>query len=254
VPGLSSLILGSEGEATLRVIRPGWDRTLTGLPVTEYHIQGDTLPADDGWRLEDPGDAYLLDRIRADAMTLSGYLFDEIYQGISETADICPLEGWTSVIITGDRIRTLHGKNPDSQASAVYPGDDLFLAGLLSSTLLSWYILVTSQAGTEPGVILHRIRDLPIAPVDPYEADEKASHDRIGQLVLRIRYLARQKEVVHTWHDHQRLENQISIASGELDSLVFRLYRLSPEEADRIRRRVHNRYGSRHPVPGIDIF
>lgn len=251
----SAIILRTGEERDLRVIRISKDSAKDKPIMRDYDIPCESLSEDDGWRLDDPWEEYLLHRISTGTMTLTGYLFEEIYPNTHEDPGFCPLDGWTSLIIEGRRILVEQGDIPDLRASAIIPGKDRFLTGLLHSTLVAWYIQVMAgRTDPDQGVILNMIKSLPIAPVDHYDVEERRIHARIERITLRMQFLTRQKSIVHSWHDQARLDRQMSAVQEELDNLVFSLYRLSGEEEDEVRRRVHNPYLSENPTTCIDIF
>lgn len=250
----SPIILGAGDQNTLQIVRITKERDQAGYGHFRYPIQKESLSEDHGWRLDDPYETELITRIISESMPLSAYLFDEIYPGCEQRSDICPIKGWTSLTLKNGEITIDQGEKPGQMVSALIPGSDPFLLGVLYSTLMAWCIQVTSKMiESGEGAILHLIKNLPIVPIDHYNDEEVKSHRSVEELVNRLQFLTHKKERMRTWHDQKRLEYQISAVREKLDCLIFRLYKLSQHEGDEIKKRVHNRDAMRKHPP-FEIF
>ena len=114
-----------------------------------------------------------------------------------------------------------------------------YLLGLLNSSLLFWFLTLTSTK-LRGGYIrfwTQYLEPLPIRTLDLSNPSEKAVHARVSDMVAQISELHRQKAEV-TGAELISLEGEIARLDAEIDSLVYELYGLTEEEVKIIERSV----------------
>ncbi len=116
------------------------------------------------------------------------------------------------------------------------PTDDLYLLGLLNSKPI-WFFLkrLCSVLGDadKGGRLLQQkiyIETIPVHEIDPRNAGEKSSHDKMVKLVESM--LAFNKQLADSDSTAQKdiLKRQIDSTDAEIDRLVYELYGLTKEE------------------------
>jgi hypothetical protein len=115
----------------------------------------------------------------------------------------------------------------------VIPGDDLFLLAVLNSRILSFY-LNRLRSHHPDRDILSLIRALPVHVVDLGDRDEHTLYDRIVADVRQLLFLNGA-----LGHDHERvgeIRAQAQEIDQEIDTIVSRLYGLSDEEIQAMKR------------------
>ena len=115
---------------------------------------------------------------------------------------------------------------------AAPPYSPKFLLGLLNSRLLDWMLkrIATSMRGGYYSFESRFIRDLPIRPIDFTNPADKTMHDEMVRLVEQMLVLHRQLATAGTDREKSGLQLQIAALDRAIDSLVFRLYDISPDE------------------------
>ena len=253
--GISVVMSGKRGDDRLQVIRLQPAHSGNSFPVRCFSVRSDLLPDDDGWRLDDPWEEEILHRIAGNLMPLAEYIFDEIYPGLSTRGDTRYPGGWTSITCEDGDIRIYQGDAPDPHATAIIPGQDQYLIGLLSSSLITWYVqALFRRAGTNRPDNMSMIKNIPIRTGDPYNEQECQSHSAVEMIISRITMLTRKIRKSHTWHDQNRLNRQITTAEEELDRIVCALYGLTPGDCTEIRNRVAFMSGTGIQITSVHIF
>jgi hypothetical protein len=112
------------------------------------------------------------------------------------------------------------------------PKADLYLLGLLNSSLLRLFIhsVCTDLQGNSFNFSAVFIERTPIHTIDISDLDDKARHDRIVSLVDSMLSLHKQLAKARTEHEQTLLQRQIEATNGQIDRLVYELYGLTEEE------------------------
>jgi hypothetical protein len=110
--------------------------------------------------------------------------------------------------------------------------DDLYLLGLLNSSLLSVYLKTISTPFRGGYIALNRqvIEQLPIRTINLSDGSDKIMHERMVQLVELMLKLHKQFTTLHTDHEKTTLQRQIDATDCHIDQLVYELYGLTEEE------------------------
>jgi hypothetical protein len=108
-----------------------------------------------------------------------------------------------------------------------------YLLGLLNSSLLRWYFPFVSAPFRGGWMSANRqfLSQLPIRLTDFTISTDKAMHDDMVRLVDQMLTLHHQLAATGTAREKSALQLQIAALDRAIDSLVFRLYDLSPDEA-----------------------
>ena len=116
-------------------------------------------------------------------------------------------------------------------ANTVYflPTDDLFLLGLLNSTLAHFYFVQTCAALEGQGEAYLRFFGQYMEGFPVCQADD-AQKDRIADLVKAMLALEQHLSAAKTAHDKTVVQRQIDATDGQIDRLVYELYGLTEEE------------------------
>ncbi len=107
-----------------------------------------------------------------------------------------------------------------------------YLVGLLNSSLLTFIHrrIAPPKGGGFFEVKTRILGRLPIRTIDFNNADDKAKHDRMVQLVEHMLELHRQLDAANSGHDKNMLQRQINHTDQQIDRLVYDLYGLNDEE------------------------
>ena len=112
------------------------------------------------------------------------------------------------------------------------PLNQFYLAGLLNSQLLSFFITQSGQR-MESGYFSFEarfIRSAPIRRIDFSDLADSARHDKMVSLVERMLELHRRRQAAESEGERELLQRQIDSTDREIDALVYELYGLSDEE------------------------
>ncbi|MBE7414442.1 MAG: Eco57I restriction-modification methylase domain-containing protein [Deltaproteobacteria bacterium] len=118
----------------------------------------------------------------------------------------------------------------------IIPLNDLYLLGLLNSKLIFAYfkrnssVLGDADKGGRLRWIRQDVEKIPIRAIDQKEPKEKSVHSEIISLAKRLLDLNEKLKKAKTPHDRELIERQIGAADRQIDSLVYGLYGLTPEE------------------------
>ena len=117
---------------------------------------------------------------------------------------------------------------PHRQARESY----MYLLGILNSRLFRYlYQASAHEAGrTFAQVKIYRIRSMPFRPIDFSDSTDKAKHDEMVKLVERMLDLHKKLAAAKVPDEKTRIQRQINAADKQIDSLVYKLYNLTPEE------------------------
>jgi hypothetical protein len=112
------------------------------------------------------------------------------------------------------------------------PTSDLFLLGILNSSL-AWFYL-TSTCSVYRGNYLRLFKQyldlLPIRPIDSSSAKDKNYRDKIVSLVRTMLDLNKKLHSANTHSEKTMLQRQIEATDHQIDKLVYELYGLTDEE------------------------
>jgi hypothetical protein len=112
-----------------------------------------------------------------------------------------------------------------------------YLLGILNSKLLRWYFPFVSAPFRGGWMSANRqfLSQLPIRLIDFANPADKVMHDEMVRLVGQMLTLHRQLAATGTDREKSGLQLQIAAIDRAIDSLVFRLYELSPKEEEILR-------------------
>lgn len=102
-----------------------------------------------------------------------------------------------------------------------------YILGLLNSQLFQWRFKVTS---TNNNVGTNELDAMPFRTIDFSDADDRARHDKMVNLVQTMLDLHKQLAAAKTAHDKTTLQRQITATDHQIDQLVYELYGLTAEE------------------------
>jgi hypothetical protein len=107
-----------------------------------------------------------------------------------------------------------------------------FVLGLLNSKLPDWYLRKISvrQYQTAFSYVKKYIEQLPIRPINLSDPTDKARHDKMVTLVEQMLDLHKRKAAATDASGQARLQRLIDSTDKEIDTLVYELYSLTPEE------------------------
>ncbi|PWR72226.1 hypothetical protein [Methanospirillum lacunae] len=235
---LSAVILHSVPEKTHTVFRfpTGMSEPISG--IRKYQIFPEYHHKDDGWSLHDPWETTMMERLSHGTMTLSEYLFDELYYGIAGYQIRNRADFWISLTWKGSDLFVGRGKTPEPNAEVIIPGDDPYLVALLHSSIARWYFKTSIRRSIVSPDLMNLIRNLPVRVIDHYSPEEKLISERIGVTASRLEMLGKRREICHAWHDINRIERQITTTQEEMDYLINILYGISPKDCSEIRQRM----------------
>lgn len=112
------------------------------------------------------------------------------------------------------------------------PKADLYLLGLLNSSLLRLFIhsVCTDLQGNSFNFSAIFIERTPIRTIDFSNAEDKALHDRMIALVDGMLALHKQMANVRAGHERTAIQRQIEATDRQIDNLVYELYGLTEDE------------------------
>ncbi len=248
---ISAIISRRDTEKNLKIIRFSRESE-EQHQGREYTLNQRDLPDEDGWRLDDPWERHLRDRLYQGTIPLDEYVFGELYPGNQGAYHTHQHDEWISIHSREERVIITHGERPDSDATVIIPGADLYLMGILSSPWI--HVLLKSFPSKKPGEEdFSRFKSIPIPPVDPYSEEESSLRLSVEQIMERLFMLTRREASVRTWHDKNRIERQKAVAYTELCEITGRLFRMSPAEREEFQRREKGR-SSGLSTPCFQIF
>jgi hypothetical protein len=107
-----------------------------------------------------------------------------------------------------------------------------FLLGILNSSLLRWFFPFVSVPFRGGWLSANRqfLSQLPIRTTDFSDSADKASHDRMVELVETMLKLHRDLQAAKTSHEKKLIQRQIDATDKQIDQLVYELYGLTDEE------------------------
>ncbi|HWQ62811.1 MAG TPA: hypothetical protein VN429_00230 [Methanospirillum sp.] len=235
---LSAVILHSVPEKTHTVFRFPTGMAEPLPRIRKYQIFPECNHKDDGWSLNDPWESIMMERLSHGTMTLSEYLFDELYSGTVGDQIRNRADSWISLTWKGSDLFVGRGRTPEPGAEVIIPGEDQYLVAFLHSSIARWYIKTNIRRSIASPDLMNLIRNLPVRTIDHYSPEEKLISERIGAAAARLEMLGKRREICHAWHDINRIERQITTAQEEMDYLVNTLYGISPEDCIEIRQRM----------------
>jgi hypothetical protein len=114
----------------------------------------------------------------------------------------------------------------------IIESDNRYLLGILNSSLMTFVIRQHSMSyrGGYVRFFTQFVEKLPIRAIDFTNSTDKAMHDEMVRLVDQMLTLHRQLAATGTDREKASLQLQIAAIDRAIDSLVFRLYDISPDE------------------------
>ncbi len=116
--------------------------------------------------------------------------------------------------------------------TSIIPTNDLYLLGVLNSAVPD-FVMHSISSTKQGGFFEYKpmyLTQLPIRPVNLRDSQDITRHHRIIRLVSRMLELHRQQGGVATPTETGRLQREIAATESEIDSLVYSLYSLTPDE------------------------
>jgi len=109
-----------------------------------------------------------------------------------------------------------------------------YILGLLNSKVLDCYLkrISTTLRGGFFRYFTQFIEQLPIRPIDFDDPTDKGRHDRMVQLVEQMLDLNKQLPAATTGHEQDLIRRRIDATDRQIDTLVYELYDLTPEEIE----------------------
>jgi len=109
-----------------------------------------------------------------------------------------------------------------------------YILGILNSKLIDWYIRnsSTQMRGGYFSFEARFIRNIPIRIIDFDNPDDVARHDRVVSLVQRMLDLHKKLDAASIPADKTLYQRQIEATDNQINSLVYELYGLTPEEIE----------------------
>jgi len=109
-----------------------------------------------------------------------------------------------------------------------------YILGLLNSRLITWYyrIVQPRKGKLFSELKINILSNIPIVDIDLTNNEKKSLHDKVVKLVDEM--LQAQKQLRHATTDNDKLyyKRKCEETDKEIDTLVFQLYGLTPEEID----------------------
>lgn len=122
----------------------------------------------------------------------------------------------------------------------IIPVSDLYLLGLLNSTLITFYYsrVASTIRGGYLRFIYQYVSELPICIVNFNNPEEKARHGKIVDLVKRMLELHNKLQKAKISHEKELIERQIKMTDSQIDQIIYELYGLTDEEITIIEKEV----------------
>ncbi len=112
------------------------------------------------------------------------------------------------------------------------PENIFYILAVLNSSLISFY--ATSHSPVFSGAYYKfsapYLKKLPIRRINFSDPADTASHDQMVKLVESMLALHKHKAVARTQAEQEQIQRQIDVTDRQIDSLVYELYGLTPEE------------------------
>jgi hypothetical protein len=123
------------------------------------------------------------------------------------------------------------GKFYLNNAIWMIPNKDLILLGILNSKL-GWFLISHYCTQIQNGyqLIFQYLSKLPIRTINFSDPADKARHDRMVTLVTQMLDLNKKMQDARLDQDKTLLSRQIEATDAAIDTLVYELYGLTPEE------------------------
>ena len=121
-----------------------------------------------------------------------------------------------------------------SDKTSIIPKNDLYLLGLLNSTVLDFVmhsISSTKQGGYYEYKPMY-VSKLPIRTINPSDPADVARHDRMVTLVTQMLDLNKKVQDARLEQEKTQLSRQIEATDAAIDKLVYELYGLTEEEIE----------------------
>ena len=110
--------------------------------------------------------------------------------------------------------------------------DEVFLLGLINSSLLSYYwkTMFSDFKDSFPQVTIFSLEQVPICTIDFAKPEQTKMHDALVLLVDKMLDLHKQLAKANFDSEKEPIERQIKATDKKIDQLVYQLYGLTEEE------------------------
>jgi len=138
-------------------------------------------------------------------------------------------------IATTCRFALDRGSYFSSNTTYFIPGDELYLLGILNSTLGQFYFSDVC-AGLEGGGSTYLrffgqyLEEFPVRTIDTSNSSDKAQHDKMVRLVEQMLSFHKQLATAKTPDEKTRIQRQTDATDHQIDYLVHELYGLTEKE------------------------
>lgn len=107
-----------------------------------------------------------------------------------------------------------------------------YILGLLNSNIIKFYYTSNNlkKGSIFPEIRIFELNELPIPKIDLKNKKQKEQHDKIVELVEHMIEIQKQLHSVKTESDKQFYQKKADIIDKQIDTLVYELYELTPEE------------------------
>ncbi|MFA6333530.1 MAG: hypothetical protein WCX22_11290 [Methanoregula sp.] len=124
------------------------------------------------------------------------------------------------------------GRSVGDESVCAIPSAGLYLAGVLSSRLMTFVFNRTVQQHMQDQEIFawEDLRTLPVYTPDLDRPEDRARHERMEKLVRRLIDLKKNVRHARTDPERESLQQKIRAADALIDTLVYELYGLTTEE------------------------
>ena len=116
----------------------------------------------------------------------------------------------------------------------------MYLAGILASKLIVFFIKTYYDEAHDafPQIKVGQLKQLPIRTIDFDDPVDTARHDRMVQLVEQMLALHKELPEATTGHEQDLIRRRIDATDRQIDTLVYELYELTPEDIEIVEKSV----------------
>lgn len=203
----------------------------------QYTICVSSLDSKNGWDLEDPRISSLLADIRRGGIPLETYLLGELFTGRLSLSYQGPgtLLSLKDGTLWVEQVQDNRVRRDESEPFLLIPGRDPYLFGIISSSLIRWYMqAVREKNATSVSLWIQSVQQIPIPVIDSTDPLQQSRFNQITALVNRECFLKTSLAYARTFHDKNRILQSTVRVRQELNTSVMHLYPISKEGWDLI--------------------
>jgi len=162
------------------------------------------------------------------------------YPSLKQFYDSCPKLLVRRIVSRQDRLMATYSNTTMVFKKDINPfvittpsHDGLYALGIFNSRLISYLYVNTSSIATKDDfrqTTLAELRALPIRTIDFDNRDDKAMHDKMVKLVVRMLDLHKKLAAARVPDEKTKIQRQIDTTDRQIDHLVYKLYNLTDEE------------------------